>query len=141
MTVERQVKHITILGSRNHIGYQTYHFHCKNSVSQWLNRLAKNESKARKFCESELNINDSTALLLGLCRSFSFLILNTVGWTRWRGISPSQGLYLQTGQFEQTSMPGVGFKPTITAFERTKTVHGLYPVANVNDVITNCLVY
>jgi hypothetical protein len=37
-----------------------------------------------------------------------------------RVISPSQGRYLT-----QTSMPRVGFEPTIPAFERAKTVHAL----------------
>jgi hypothetical protein len=31
----------------------------------------------------------------------------------------------------QTSMPQVGFEPTIPAFERAKTVHALYRVAPV----------
>jgi hypothetical protein len=47
-----------------------------------------------------------------------------------RGISPSQGRYLHTGQHKhiikaQTSMPQVRFEPTIQAFERVKTVHAL----------------
>jgi hypothetical protein len=48
-------------------------------------------------------------------------------------IFSSQGLYLNTGQHKhrintythQTSMPCVGFEPTIPASEREKTVHGL----------------
>jgi hypothetical protein len=48
-------------------------------------------------------------------------------------ISSSQGLYLNTGQHKhrinaytnQTSMPCAGFKPTIPASEREKTVHAL----------------
>jgi hypothetical protein len=44
-----------------------------------------------------------------------------------RGFSPSQSLRLHTGQQKQnthtqTSMPRVGFEPTILVFERTKTV-------------------
>jgi hypothetical protein len=44
-----------------------------------------------------------------------------------RVISPSQGRYLtQTlNKHKQTSMPRVGFEPTIPAFERAKTVHAL----------------
>jgi hypothetical protein len=34
--------------------------------------------------------------LLGLGHFLSFLILLTVGWTPWMGISPSQGIYLHT---------------------------------------------
>jgi hypothetical protein len=45
-----------------------------------------------------------------------------------RGNSPSQGRYLHTGQHKQnkgtqTSVPQVGFEPTIAVFERAKTVH------------------
>jgi hypothetical protein len=45
-----------------------------------------------------------------------------------RGISPSQGRYLHTelhkqNKRTQTSMPQVGFEPTIPLFERAKTVH------------------
>jgi hypothetical protein len=45
-------------------------------------------------------------------------------------ISPSQGRYLNTGQHKQnkrtqTSMPRVGFEPTIPASERVKTIHAL----------------
>jgi hypothetical protein len=36
--------------------------------------------------------------LLGLYRFFSFLILDTVGWTLGRWISPTQGCYLHTEQ-------------------------------------------
>jgi hypothetical protein len=36
-----------------------------------------------------------------------------------RGISPSQGRYLHTGQHKY------GFEPTIPVFERAKTVHAL----------------
>jgi hypothetical protein len=54
-------------------------------------------------------------------------------------ISPSQGRYLNTGQHKhrinaythKTSMPWVGFEPTIPAFERVKTVHALDRAANV----------
>jgi hypothetical protein len=47
-----------------------------------------------------------------------------------REISPSQGRYLHTEQHKQnkrtqTSMPRVGFDPTIPAFERAKTIYAL----------------
>jgi hypothetical protein len=50
-----------------------------------------------------------------------------------RVISPSQGRYLNTGRHKhrinsythQTSLPWVGFEPTIPASERAKTVHAL----------------
>jgi hypothetical protein len=55
-----------------------------------------------------------------------------------RGISPSQGSYLHTGQHKQnkrtqTSMPQVGFEPMIPAFEQAKTVHALDRAATVID--------
>jgi hypothetical protein len=50
-----------------------------------------------------------------------------------RGISLSQGRYLHTGQHKhtQTSMPQVGFEPTIPVFEWAKTVHALDRAATV----------
>jgi hypothetical protein len=68
-------------------------------------------------------------------RLFFFLILiilQTIGLLG-RVISLSQGLYLNTGQHKhsintytyQTSMPCVGFEPTIPASERVKAVHAL----------------
>jgi hypothetical protein len=53
-----------------------------------------------------------------------------------RGISPSQGLCLHTGQHKHnkrtyTSVCGVGFKPTTPVFERAKTVHALDRAATV----------
>jgi FAD synthase len=60
---------------------------------------------------------------------FSGLFTQTVGLLG-RVISTSQGLYLHTGKHKQnkrtqTSMPQVGFEPTIPASERAKTVHAL----------------
>jgi hypothetical protein len=56
-----------------------------------------------------------------------------------RVISPSQDHYIYTGQHKhksnaythQTSMPSVGFEPTIPASERAKTVHALDRAATV----------
>jgi hypothetical protein len=65
--------------------------------------------------------------LLGPGLFFSFVIFvftQTVGLLG-RGIGPSQGLYLQTGQHKQIYIPWVGFEPMIQAFERLKTVHAL----------------
>jgi hypothetical protein len=74
--------------------------------------------------------------LFGLGRLFSFLICYTVGKTPWTGLSLSQGRYLHTGQYKQnkrtqTSMPQMGFEPTIPVFERAKTVHDLDRTATV----------
>jgi hypothetical protein len=62
----------------------------------------------------------------GLFISFVIFFTQTVGLLG-RGISPSQGRYLHTGQHKHrlnayTDMPRVGFEPTIPAFERAKTV-------------------
>jgi hypothetical protein len=69
--------------------------------------------------------------LFDLGRFFSFLILYTVGRTLGRGISTSQGRYLRTEQ--HTSMPRVGFEPTIPAFELKKTVDAQDRVATMID--------
>jgi hypothetical protein len=88
---------------------------------------------------TQLNNDDSTYIAtLSVCGStaicwtfavFQFLdpLTQTLGHLG-RGISPSQSRYLHTVQHKhrikrkQTSMPQVGFEPTIPVFERTKTV-------------------
>jgi hypothetical protein len=69
---------------------------------------------------------------------FQFLDLLYIRYnTLDRGISKPQGRYLRTGQqktqnkLTQTSMPQMGFEPTIPAFEREKTVHALDRAASV----------
>jgi hypothetical protein len=77
-------------------------------------------------------IRSSYTLLCRGCFFFILVVLQTVGLLG-RVISSSQGLYLNTGQHKdrintytyQTSMPYVGFKPTIQASKRAKTVHAL----------------
>jgi hypothetical protein len=67
----------------------------------------------------------------GLLPLFQFLELFTQSVAlNGRCTSPSQGRYLHTGQRKhrintQTSMPRVGFEPTIPVFERAKTVHAI----------------
>jgi hypothetical protein len=62
---------------------------------------------------------------------FSFLILHRVGRTPWTGDqSIAKPLHThKTAQREnkraQTTMPLVGFEPTILVFERAKTLHAL----------------
>jgi hypothetical protein len=69
--------------------------------------------------------------LLGTGLFFSFVIFFTQTVVLLeRVISPSQGRYLhRTTQTQnnltQTSMPRVGFEPTIPVFERAKTVYAL----------------
>jgi hypothetical protein len=66
----------------------------------------------------------------------------TVGLFEWV-ISSSQGLYLNTGQHKhrinaythQTSMPWVGFEPTIPASERAKAVHAWDRAAAVTGTV------
>jgi hypothetical protein len=61
-----------------------------------------------------------------------------------RVISPSQDRYLKTGQHEhrinaythKTSMPSVGFEPTIPVSELAKTVHTLDLAATVTGSFT-----
>jgi hypothetical protein len=69
----------------------------------------------------------------GIGRFFNLLILYT------REISPSQGLYLHTGQQKQNkrtqiSINRVKFEPTTTAFARGKTVRALQRAANAIGV-------
>jgi hypothetical protein len=60
-----------------------------------------------------------------------------------RVISSSQGLYLNTGKHKhginaythQTSMPYIGFEPTIPASEREKTVHALDREATMSGIL------
>jgi hypothetical protein len=62
--------------------------------------------------------------------SVSYSYTQSVGVLGRGGVSPSQGRFLHTGQHKQnkrteTSMPRVGFEPTISVFEREKTVQAL----------------
>jgi hypothetical protein len=75
--------------------------------------------------------------------AFQFLDLTQAAGLLERGICPSQCLYLNTGQHKhrintykhQTSMPSVGFAPTITASERAKTVHASDQAAAVTGEV------
>jgi hypothetical protein len=74
----------------------------------------------------------------GLLFSSVIIISQTVGLLG-RVISPSQGLYLNTGEHKhrinsythQTSIPWMWFEPTIPPSQRVKTVHVLYRAATV----------
>jgi hypothetical protein len=75
--------------------------------------------------------------LLDLGCFFAFLILYTVGRTPWTGEQPVARL-LPTHRTTQTqnkrthtSMPRVGFEPTISMFEWAKMVHSLDRAATV----------
>jgi hypothetical protein len=65
--------------------------------------------------------------------SLQFLNLRHSVGLPGRVISPLQGRYLTQTQnkHKQTSMPRVGFEPTIPAFERAKTVQALERAAAV----------
>jgi hypothetical protein len=59
--------------------------------------------------------------------AFEFVKPIHCGRTPWTEISPSQGLYLHTGQHKwykrtQTSIPRLEFEPTTPAFEMAKAV-------------------
>jgi hypothetical protein len=70
------------------------------------------------------------SFLLDLGRFFSFLILYIVGLLR-RGSARRKAATYTQNKRTQTSMPWVGFEPTIPAFERAKTVHALDLLATV----------
>jgi hypothetical protein len=76
--------------------------------------------------------------LLNLGRFFSFLILYSDGMTPWTVDQPVAGplhthITTQTqNKPTQTSIPWVGFEPTIPALERAKRVHVLDHAATVN---------
>jgi hypothetical protein len=78
-----------------------------------------------------LSIYGPTVLSLDLGRFFSFLILYTVGRAPWMGDQPvawplpTHRKHKHRIKRTQTSMPRVGFEPTIPMFERAKTVHVL----------------
>jgi hypothetical protein len=73
---------------------------------------------------------------------FSFMIILQTAGLLGRVISSTQGLYLNTGQHKhriyictyQTSMPCVGFEPTITTSERAKTFHDSDSSATVTGI-------
>jgi hypothetical protein len=75
--------------------------------------------------------------MLGLGRFFSFFIFYTVVRIPWTGDEPvARPLSAhRTAQTEnkrtRTSMPQVGFEPTMPVFERAKTVHALDRAATV----------
>jgi hypothetical protein len=75
--------------------------------------------------------------LLGLGRFFSFLIFYTVGRTSWTEDQPvvrplpTERTTQTQNKRTQTSMPQVGFEPTIPVFERAKTIHALDRAAAV----------
>jgi hypothetical protein len=79
---------------------------------------------------TNLSIYGSTALFWILAVLFNFLICTHTVRLLGRGISPSQGRYLNREQQKQnkrtqTSMLQVRIEPTIPVFERSQTVHAL----------------
>jgi hypothetical protein len=64
---------------------------------------------------------------------FSFLILYTVGRTHWT--LPTHRTTQAQNKRTQTSMPRVGFEPTTSAFEQTKTIYALDCPATVIGLI------
>jgi hypothetical protein len=92
---------------------------------------------SRYFLKLHLSIYDSAVLLLDLGRFFSFLILYTDGRTPWTVDQPvarplpTHRTTQTQNKRAQTSMPWVGFEPSIPVFERAKTVHALGRAATV----------
>jgi hypothetical protein len=74
--------------------------------------------------------------------SLQFLNLRHSVGLLGRGISPTQGRYVhwttQTkNKRRQTSIPCVGFEPTIPVFERSRTFHALDRAATVIGILKN----
>jgi hypothetical protein len=93
-----------------------------------------------------LSIYGSTALV-DLGRFFSFLNLYTVGETLWTGDQPvarplpTHRTTQTQNKRTQTSMPRVGFEPTIPVFERAKAVHALDRAVTVIDLFRFSIQY
>jgi hypothetical protein len=83
---------------------------------------------------SVLSTYGSTALV-DLGRFFSFLIYTQLVGLLCRGISPSHTQNNTGNTRTQTSMPRMGFKPTIPVFERAKMVHALDREATVMGIM------
>jgi hypothetical protein len=84
--------------------------------------------------------------LLNLGRFFSFLILYTVGGFPWTGDQPVARLLLESritqtqNKRTQTSMPWVGFEPTIPALQRATKVRALDSAATeigIRDILVH----
>jgi hypothetical protein len=72
------------------------------------------------YWDQESSSLSSTALLLGLGLSFSFLILYTVGKTPLTGDQPLARPLPTQNKHTQTSMPSVGFESTISVLEQRR---------------------
>jgi hypothetical protein len=55
----------------------------------------------------------------------------SVGLLGWGSARRKAATYHKQNKYRQTSMPLVGFEPTIPAFERAKTFHALNRAATV----------
>jgi hypothetical protein len=90
-----------------------------------------------------LSIYVSIVLLLDLGRFLSFVIQYTVGrtpWTRDQPVARPLPTYRTTqiqNKRTQTSMPQVGSEPTISMFERAKTVLAFDRAATVIGTLKN----
>jgi hypothetical protein len=107
------------------------------------------------YCEADLSIYLSIYLsilsiqsiygstaLVGLGRFFSFLIYTqSVGLLGRGPVRRKAAIYTQNNTNKnkrtQTSMPRVGFVPTIPVFERTKTVHALDRAASCDQQMSS----
>jgi hypothetical protein len=86
------------------------------------------------FLTQDLYIYQPVALqpFAGPWPLFSFKIVYTVGRTPWTGDQPV-ARPLPTHRTTQTSMPWVGFEPTIPAFELAKAIDALDRAVTVID--------
>jgi hypothetical protein len=91
---------------------------------------ASNNFTMSALCNNSLSLYSP---FVGPWPIFGFLILYTVDTTSWMGDQPVARNTEQHKQNKrtQTSMPRVGFEPTIPEFEQTKPVHALDCAATV----------
>jgi hypothetical protein len=75
------------------------------------------------------------ALCWALVAFSIFLIFYAVGMTPWTGDQPVARPLPTQNKRTQTSMPQMGFEPTIPVFEKAKTVPALDGAATVIGVL------
>jgi hypothetical protein len=123
--------------------------YCLSQLARWFLVKLKVVQLINKFIIIIIIIINIMALQPFVVPSplLSFFILYTVGRTPWTGDQPvarplpTQNKTQTQNKRTQTSMPHVGFEPTIPAFKREKTVHALHRAANVIAMINKLYIY
>jgi hypothetical protein len=127
---------VTVLGDLRHFLFTTFMTMCSPTERccpvqvHWC-RPDCTTYPGRQCFSICLSIYGSTALLLDLGCFLSFLIFYTVSRTPWTGDQPITRPLPAHRTAHTQNKPRIGFEPTITAFERAKTVHALDRVATV----------